>query len=248
MPTGADGVVDVVGQMDCLCGRQNDVFRRSAKGALPLSIPNPHALANAVWNARTDGVNIACAVAVRNDQRRHQGTSETAAAHLPVRRIDSGGSKPDPDLPRTRLWRRLMTDPQHVARRTLFRIESCMHEILPRSHRSAATNSRLVIGHSASTCYTGQGGHCPVQRSLGSGQVLPMRLKPIKVRPDTGMFNSPTGVFRHCLTYLSRGWRLVSDGIPRQTSQPMDWRASPRSGHPRRPAAARRFSSAYPAR
>src|SRR5271165_84118 len=125
------GIARTVWQMNGLYARQDNIFRGSAIRALPLPVPDPDALAGASWRARTDRVDLARAVAVRDDERSDEAAAITAPPHLPVRRIDPGRPQLDPHLPWPRLRGWLIADFEHVARWSLLRIKCCTHVASP---------------------------------------------------------------------------------------------------------------------
>jgi hypothetical protein len=163
------GIAHTVWQMNGLHAGQDNVFRGRAVRALPLPVPDPDALADASWRARTDRVDLARTVAVRDDERSDEAAPITAPPHLPVRRIDSGRAQLDPHLPWPRLRGWLIADLEHVARWPLLRIKCCTHVS---SALSAACGRDVLTDYRKSAK-----ARAPFPRKLTNAEPRPRRCK-----------------------------------------------------------------------
>ncbi len=106
---------------------QHDPFGGGTEGAPPLAVPDPDSLAHTRWrNAFAHAVNLAGAVAVRNDAGESDLAGQPGAA-FDIGRVDAGGGEAHPDLTPSRLWRLQFRDPQHVAGRSVRLVVGSAH-------------------------------------------------------------------------------------------------------------------------
>jgi len=107
------------GERHGLSRGQHDRLGGGAEGPAPLAIPNPHPLPHARWrNAFTHALDLAGAVAVRNDAR-ESDLARHAGAALDIGRVDARSGKAHAHLSGSRLWRLHLREAQHVAGRSV---------------------------------------------------------------------------------------------------------------------------------
>jgi hypothetical protein len=89
-------------QRNDLRNRDHRVFRGSAEWTIRSGAVTPHAAVKPVRrHAVADSVDVASAIAVRDDARVRHAVAECVLSFLDVAEIDPGGGDPNPDLART---------------------------------------------------------------------------------------------------------------------------------------------------